>query len=284
MPSMGMFNEDTPHLDYIEFLWSKLDKIKVDFSTTSGPHPSSDFGRDQAALREFSGYVSALELIACSLDHLRGLRQLVGNEPKGFKHWRLQTPWTLLRAAHEMASQSIWLSSPNDQRVRIERLLQFMWDDAYQDANTQLQVLNPRKRKARLDLSQAEQVFDKIALPWYKDGKTQNRIKTPISFSDCVYSAAETSGIVQPRTAVGFWRTASAYAHGRSWANRYVAILIDLGDGTQGWKPDYRVMAVYITMVLNTVVYALHSAHIRCGNDSHRYRPVGQLRFEPPKG
>jgi hypothetical protein len=36
MPTMGMFDEDTPHLDYIELLWSKLDKIKGNWSGVAG--------------------------------------------------------------------------------------------------------------------------------------------------------------------------------------------------------------------------------------------------------
>lgn len=111
----------------------------------------------------------------------------------------------------------------------------------------------------------------------------RKKVKTPINLSLCVKRATAAGNITQPTITVSFWRVASAYAHGRHWATRYTATTIIDPEGHPGLKPNYQLLAVHLTMVLNTIAFAIHMVHVRSGRRS-QYRSQGKLCLEPSNG
>lgn len=275
-----MDESDTQVLDDIEGLWSELDGIDIDMSRVQ-VLPGSHFAGDQAVMPHFPISNECLELIVCALDHIKGLRQQSGNKPKGFGVWRSKAPWPLLRSALECASQSIWMASPDDQKTRIERVLQMQYDDLKYRIKAQQLVATDEERE-NVPALNYKQVFDRLAEPWDADEKTARRIRGGVQLSGCVLEAAKSSEIVSnPAVALGYWQMASGYAHGRGWVTEYTATLYHLGNvegPQQGYKLDYKQIAIMMILVINTIKYAIWLVQQRSGYDGE-YEQVAEIRI-----
>lgn len=289
MPTIPIDEDDYEFTDDIERFWIDLDHTDIDYSRTD-VLPGSDFASDEAALAYPQISRECLELISCALDHIRCQREYSGNEPHGYRRWRMKAPWTLLRAALELASQAIWLAAPDSQNTRIERLLQLEHDNIEQSNKAKLALMRERDRHRAPFVKASKDWFDQVAGPWETDRQAANRMRNDINMTECIEEAAKASGITRPIVAINYWRIASGYAHGRHWVTQYTASLRDLDvehGPTQGLKIDYRQVALVIVMVINSIRYAIHLVKLRSGYES-TYQPiaditVGQYDVTPPK-
>lgn len=132
---------------------------------------------------------------------------------------------TLLRAALEGASQSLWLTTVSDTGEATARLIRAVRDDLREQ---RLAWLAAGRDVTLTDERIAQHA--KNATEWVQYGAAADKMP---SYVDMIRSAATRSGL-DPSTCEATWRMASAAAHGKTWA------ILDLqefvGESVE-WRP-----------------------------------------------
>lgn len=256
----------------IETFWRHVDAIAIDLDkVTLLPH--SVFESDRKAVPPYLMAGNCLSLVQSALDHLHALRWLMGNPPNGFGRLLNQAPWTMLRSSLQLSSHAIWIAAPDDQQIRIERLLRTDYEDRRQKSESDVLLARPRDKEKARELATAwEAGFDEIALPWEMDEKAHRRIRQSVSLSECVHDAAEITGVTHGNIAQLYWKLASAYAHGKSWPQRNTTRTRSYQDA-QGVTYEGQVMEprsfIYLQiMSIDTINYAIWLLQTRCGYES----------------
>lgn len=206
--------EDRRVLEDIEGFYEAFDEAERTFRPPV-LDPGSDSASDRDLIPDLHIALVPFDLLGVAIDHFHTLRRLSGQPPGGHAEWPARSPWTLLRAALEIASQAIWLVCDDDQGVRVERFLRFHYDDHRQFfvADSLTYVQKDRRKITTPDEFDSE--FSRLYQRW-DTPDSHNRIRTDINIVECVEEAARQVNIVPEDVAVMFWRTASGYAHGRT--------------------------------------------------------------------
>lgn len=186
--------DERRYKDEIEMCFERLDPL-IAQRQSMPVEPGSDFALDEQRVPEPSIVDTAWMLLFVALDHMEAFRKQSGRWPKGQQVWPVHASWTLLRAALEAGSQLVWMISPNEQDVRLQRLLRFIWDDwdEYEQALTHMHV--PNKRAIMAEVASQRAALDATAKAW--TGTAYNGITTPINIIECIRESAKLSVVVR---------------------------------------------------------------------------------------
>lgn len=255
----------------LEMCFSILDKI---FEKQEPPKAKagSYMSKDSDLMPEYRMEQWARPLMVVALDHLHLIRITGGQKPGGINEWHTNAPWTLLRATLESVSQVIWLLGPQEQSVRIQRLLRLVRDDLTEAQKATKLTVPLRKRKNMPSIKESDSEFWETADKWIPDDVTRRRINEEIHSVECVRDACRRSRVAKEDLAELLWRTASGHAHGRRWAPLMSSQFVSLGPVSES-SSIYRAtidlnMASKLVMIATGVTqYADWLYAKRCGYD-----------------
>lgn len=172
----------------------------------------SDFEGDQTRLTKqlITGWTA--RIFGSAVDQLHLLSTIANGEGGT---WHIQAPWTLLRAALEMASQVVFILGPDTRQSRLEHFLRVVHEDLNQEIAAMHAAVSKRKRGKLPEVKQMRADFETEVL--------NAKVATTVANQDlkmllCVLDSARRSKVAPEAAAEMYWRLASGYAHGRTWA------------------------------------------------------------------
>jgi hypothetical protein len=206
---------------------------------------------------------SIQNLMSSAIDHQHALARLVGGD-RGILH--TNAPFNLSRGAVESAATALWMLQPTDSwRQRVRRLVIYQRQDRH-DYEVVSRLIDGRfgngmpetldKRKAWLDA-----IIKNCNIT-----KLPNQLDMTTVITD-VDAAIDTTRHIET-----FWRTASAFAHGRQWAMLNALIREeqqDLGEG---------VAIVKITSDLGRVFWGAAIAYELTSRTLNAYRDAARAQ------
>ncbi len=152
-----------------------------------------------------SSHVIAV-FLGSALDHLQALRALLVDA----EALHMSAPFTLTRSAIESASQALWLLTPDERQVRVQRRLQMAADNAREQSRA-VEILDPEAR------GRLQQRLDRFAGLGEAAGIPRDHVLGRAPSLVTMVRAA--SDLVAPDLPLEFlWRLGSGYAHGNVWA------------------------------------------------------------------
>ncbi len=144
--------------------------------------------------------------LGSALDHLHALRALLVDA----EALHMSAPFSLMRSAIESASQALWLLTPDDRQVRVQRRLQMAAENAREQSQA-VRILNP-EASGRL-----QQRLERFAGLGEAAGVPRERVLGKVPSLVTMVRAA--SDLVAHDLPLEFlWRLGSGYAHGNAWA------------------------------------------------------------------
>lgn len=176
------------------------------------PETGSSLMKDDQATHPFQVSHAAHAALVSAADHLDALRTLL--QDARIVHAR--APFTLLRAALENSSTTVWLLAPASRNERVLRRLRLQWADCIAQANVD-PVLAPDPGQARAECRAKLQAIARAR------GLTAEEVATvasrPVGFRTIVETAAdEARNGTTGRHALYCWMAASGIAHAQQWA------------------------------------------------------------------
>jgi hypothetical protein len=230
----------------------------VSSGTLSPPvEKGSDLAADDRRTSPLQLSHSVQSLIMVAVDHQHALARLVGGD-RGTLH--TTAPFSLARSAVEAAGTALWMLQPSDSwRERVRRLVIYQRQDRY-DYEVVSTLVDARVGGGLPPTLEKRKQW--IATIIERNGITN--LPRRLEITDVLQ--AVDAAIDRSRHIETFWRTASAFAHGRQWALVNALVREEQPGGREG------VVTVKITNNIGRVLWGASIAHELTGRTLSAYR------------
>lgn len=225
-------------IELIETAWQRVANISV--------KPPSQMGRDDqhSGWRQLSHTVN--HALNAAVDDLRGFRELVHPEAAESLTLPYAAHFPILRAALESSSLALWLVSPDDPRLRIERHLRACAAELADEAAMQKQVIRAARSDGRISKSQIGK-GERQQADYYEHHASRIRTiarelglpdftgrRGVVGYAEIVREATAATGLLGDYGET-MWRMLSGLTHPsvlRAVAHSQLDEIVDNGDGT----------------------------------------------------
>lgn len=277
--------EDRAILQEIENVFVEFDRIVDNWFDKLPVLPDSDIAKDNRLIPDWPVAFLSFDLLGSAVDHFNTLRLSSGthdDDPDRMIYWHARSPWTLLRAAVECASQTIWMLCENDPDVRMRRYLRTWYDERSNFYQARILTVPPAERGGLQLIEDWDvQEFTPRVAAW-DSGEKPGKLRAKPIFRDCVRMAAEYVQAVRPDDAELLWRVASGYAHGRAWASQETGKIrvIDVPEGQLASQStvDHEHLCKMIAFTALTIEYADWLVKERMGHEIVAFKPFMEMR------
>jgi hypothetical protein len=171
--------------------------------------PRSDLAGDDRHTRPLQLSHSIQNLISAAVDHQHALARLVGGD-RGILH--TNAPFSLSRGAIESAATALWMLQPTDSwRQRVRRLVIYQRQDRH-DYEVAARLVESRVGGGLPETLEMRKGWIEAII------RACNITNLPRQLDITKVITEVDAAIDTTRHVETFWRTASAFAHGRQWA------------------------------------------------------------------